>query len=119
MCSEWLEHHTGTVADYTFNQRKTWLGRSVVNRAIGALPAPDITAALVHQLVKGVGDGSIRTGFERQNGSTYVAGKLKQLLGQVFRYAISSMRAQNNPAVMISLSNELTVRAPGDEPPDG
>ncbi|MBN3811619.1 integrase arm-type DNA-binding domain-containing protein [Paraburkholderia sp. Ac-20347] len=110
LCAEWLEHRRGSVADYTFGQSKTWLERYVVCRDIGRLPVAEVTAAHVHQLVRGVANGSIRTGFERQNGSTYVAGKLKQLLGQVFRYAISSGRAQNNPATMIALSDAVKPR---------
>jgi integrase len=107
LCGDWLDHRQGDLAPYTAWQQRTWLTRYVIDRPIGGLPVAEVSAAQVHQLVKGVASGEIRTGVERKNGSAYIATKIKQMLHSVMAYGISTGALTVNVVAMIETKHAV------------
>lgn len=77
--SRWTDRHSGRIMARLENDLFPLLG----NRAINAITAPELLAALRRK---------------EGRGAYYSAHRLHQIAGQIFRYAIATGRAERNPA---------------------
>ena len=83
---EWLEQQRGKLADITY-RKSEWLF-SFVLPALGARPIADITAPEILAILRGI----------EARGAHETAHRVKQRIGQVFRYAIATGRAERDPS---------------------
>lgn len=83
---EWLEGQRGKLAEITF-QKSEWLF-SFVTPALGARPIISITAPDILAVLRGI----------EARGRRETAHRVKQRIGQVFRYAIATGRAERDPS---------------------
>lgn len=83
---EWLEQQRGALADITYHKSE-WLF-SFVTPALGARPIADITAPEILAILRGI----------EARGRHETAHRVKQRVGQVFRYAIATGRAERDPS---------------------
>ncbi|MDE2084442.1 MAG: integrase arm-type DNA-binding domain-containing protein, partial [Xanthomonadaceae bacterium] len=83
---EWLEQQRGKLANITY-RKSEWLF-SFVLPALGARPIADITAPEILAILRGI----------EARGAHETAHRVKQRIGQVFRYAIATGRAERDPS---------------------
>lgn len=83
---EWLEQQRGKLADITY-QKSEWLF-SFVMPALDARPIAAITAPEILAILRGI----------EARGRRETAHRVKQRVGQVFRYAIATGRAERDPS---------------------
>ena len=86
IAKEWLEQQRGKLADVTYHKSE-WLF-SFVTTALGARPIADITAPEILAILRGI----------EARGRHETAHRVKQRVGQVFRYAIATGRAERDPS---------------------
>lgn len=100
ICESWLDHRAGTWSKRTGDRARQFLER-YVRDGLGKLPIRDINAGHVHDLLTGIAKGKIRTGKERREGAPSVALAVRQMLNEVWRHAIGTARAKENPVAMM------------------
>ncbi|MHB8447652.1 MAG: tyrosine-type recombinase/integrase [Rudaea sp.] len=83
---EWLQHQRGKLAEVTYRKAE-WL-LSFVLPAFGNKPIADITAPEILAILRGI----------EERGIHETAHRVKQRIGQVFRYAIATGRAERDPS---------------------
>jgi integrase len=83
---EWLEQRKHELAEYTFQTKEIHLERHLLPK-LGKRPIPEITASEILSVLRVV----------EQNGTLDTAGRVMQMCGQIFRYAIATGRAERNP----------------------
>ncbi|WP_321943155.1 tyrosine-type recombinase/integrase [Paraburkholderia tropica] len=108
---EWLAKRRTKVAPYTYAQSESWISGYLIEHPIGQLPISSVTAALIFKHIAGIASGEVRIGTERKAGSVIIAARVKQQMGQIFRYAISSGRADSNPVLAIGMSDIAALPA--------
>jgi len=86
IATEWHEQQRGKLADITYHKSE-WLF-SFVLPALGARPIADITAPEILAVLRGI----------EARGRRETAHRVKQRVGQVFRYAIATGRAERDPS---------------------
>jgi integrase len=109
IATAWLEQQRGKLADVTFHKSE-WLF-SFVLPALGARPIADISAPEILAVLRGI----------KARGRRESAHRVKQRVGQVFRYAIATGRAERDPSNDLrgALSPVVTVsRAALTDPND-
>lgn len=83
---EWLEQQRGKLAEITY-RKSEWLF-SFVLPALGTRPIADITAPEILAILRGI----------EARGTHETAHRVKQRIGQVFRFAIATGRAERDPS---------------------
>jgi integrase len=86
IAEEWLEQQRGKLADVTY-RKSEWLF-SFVTPALGARRITDITAPEILSILRGI----------EHRGRRETAHRVKQRIGQVFRFAIATGRAERDPS---------------------
>jgi hypothetical protein len=83
---EWLQQHRGKLAEVTYRKAE-WL-LSFVLPAFGNKPIVDITAPEILAILRGI----------EARGAHETAHRVKQRIGQIFRFAIATGRAERDPS---------------------
>jgi integrase len=103
-CEAWLDHRHGTWATRTGERARNFLTRYVKN-GLGKLPIDSVDAGMVFTLISDIAKG--KTGHERRGSAPTTALSVRQMLGEVFRFAIGTGRASVNPVVMMKASDAV------------
>lgn len=104
VCEDWLEHRAGTWAPRTETRARNFLER-YVRDGLGKLPVASVDAGMVHTLISDIARG--RTGKERRAAAPTSALAVRQMLNEVFRFAIGTSRASVNPVAMMKASDAV------------
>jgi len=103
-CEAWLEHREGSWALKTGKRARNFLER-YVRDDLGKLPVGSVDAGMVFNLISDIAKG--RTGKERRAAAPTSALAVRQMLGEVYRFAIGTGRASVNPVSMMKAGDAV------------
>ncbi|RZF29968.1 DUF4102 domain-containing protein [Paraburkholderia sp. UYCP14C] len=104
VCEAWLDHRDGSWAPRTGVRARNFLER-YVRDGLGKLPVGLVDAGMVFSLVSDIAKG--KTGKERRGNAPTTALAVRQMLGEVFRYAIGTGKATANPVTMMKAGDAV------------